>query len=46
MVPGSLNKILDKLDDTGQADNIDSLYEAFADWAEESGRPLYRHRLW
>ena len=44
MVPGSLNKILDKLDDTGQADDIDALYETFADWAEESGRPLYPHQ--
>ena len=44
MVPGSLNKVLDELDDTEQADNIDALYETFADWAEESGRPLYPHQ--
>ncbi len=39
-----LNDLLDDLEDAGQLGDDDALYEAFADWAEAGGRPLYPHQ--
>ncbi|WP_099332595.1 DEAD/DEAH box helicase [Actinomyces minihominis] len=44
MAAATLNLLLDQLEDEGLSESIDDLYEAFADWAEESGRPLYPHQ--
>ena len=40
----TLNKILDDLEDEGRLGDDDALYEAFASWAEGTGRPLYPHQ--
>ncbi|MDO5034147.1 MAG: DUF3516 domain-containing protein [Actinomycetaceae bacterium] len=39
-----LNELLDDLEDAGKIDDPDALYEAFAGWAEDGGRPLYPHQ--
>ncbi|MCI1641574.1 MAG: DUF3516 domain-containing protein [Actinomyces sp.] len=39
-----LNDLLDDLEDRGRLGDDDALYEAFAGWAESSGRPLYPHQ--
>lgn len=40
----TLNELLDCLEDAGKLHNEDALFEAFATWAESSGRPLYPHQ--
>lgn len=40
----TLNQILDQLEDAGQLEDSDALYQAFSDWAAEGGRPLYPHQ--
>ncbi len=40
----SLNSLLDQLEDSGQLGSAEALYEAFAGWAEATGRPLYPHQ--
>lgn len=40
----TLNELLDVLEDTGKLGDDDALYEAFAGWAESTGRPLYPHQ--
>lgn len=44
MTSASLNAVLDRLEDEGTVTDDDALYEAFATWAQESGRPLYPHQ--
>lgn len=44
MVGNDLNTVLDRLEDEGLSADDDALYEAFMDWAEDSGRPLYDHQ--
>lgn len=39
-----LNSLLDQLEDSGQLDSPDALFEAFTKWAESTGRPLYSHQ--
>lgn len=39
-----LNALLDDLEDSGSLTDDDALYEAFAGWAEGTGRPLYPHQ--
>ncbi len=39
-----LNDLLDDLEDHGQLEDVDALFEAFSGWAEGSGRPLYPHQ--
>ncbi len=39
-----LNDLLDSLEDRGQLDDVDALFEAFSGWAEGTGRPLYPHQ--
>lgn len=39
-----LNQLLDQLEDAGQLEDDDALYEAFSTWAEQTGRPLYPHQ--
>lgn len=40
----TLNELLDDLEDAGKIGDEDALYEAFAAWAESTGRPLYPHQ--
>lgn len=39
-----LNELLDDLEDHGRLGDVDALFEAFAGWAEGTGRPLYPHQ--
>ncbi|MDN6429123.1 MAG: DEAD/DEAH box helicase, partial [Propionibacterium sp.] len=39
-----LNDLLDHLEDRGELEDVDALFEAFSGWAEGSGRPLYAHQ--
>lgn len=41
---GSLNGLLDELEDSGRLSDEDALLEAFSGWATDSGRPLYAHQ--
>lgn len=40
----ALNLVLDDLEDSGQLDDPLALYEAFSQWAQDTGRPLYPHQ--
>lgn len=40
----ALNVLLDELEDAGKLTDDDALLQAFTDWAEETGRPLYVHQ--
>ncbi len=40
----TLNEILDDLEDAGTLGDDDALYQAFASWAESTGRPMYPHQ--
>ncbi|EPD29329.1 DEAD/DEAH box helicase [Gleimia europaea] len=40
----ALNELLDDLEDGGNLENSDALYEAFTGWAKAGGRPLYPHQ--
>lgn len=40
----TLNEILDDLEDAGIITDDDAIYNAFAQWAADSGRPLYPHQ--
>lgn len=40
----TLNEILDDLEDAGTLGDDDALYQAFATWAESTGRPMYPHQ--
>lgn len=40
----SLNEILDSLEDQGALGDTDELLDAFASWADSTGRPLYPHQ--
>lgn len=44
MATATLNSVLDSLEDAGQTDDEDALFEAFSNWAAQSGRPLYPHQ--
>lgn len=39
-----LNDLLDRLEDDGLEEDVDALFEAFVNWAETTGRPLYPHQ--
>ncbi len=39
-----LNVALDRLEDRGELDDSDALFDTFEAWAVESGRPLYDHQ--
>lgn len=41
---GSLNGLLDELEDSGRLGDEDALFDAFSQWAADSGRPLYPHQ--
>lgn len=44
MTDPSLNLMLDELEDAGKLDDSQALLDAFAAWAESTGRPLYPHQ--
>ncbi|WP_350258852.1 DEAD/DEAH box helicase [Scrofimicrobium sp. R131] len=39
-----LNELLDQLEDSGEVDSPDALFDAFSQWADSTGRPLYPHQ--
>lgn len=39
-----LNEVLDSLEDQGRIGDTEELMQAFQDWAESTGRPLYPHQ--
>ncbi|OKL49366.1 DEAD/DEAH box helicase [Boudabousia marimammalium] len=40
----ALNLLLDELEDQGKLDDATAVYDAFENWAAQTGRPLYPHQ--